>query len=120
MSLICSFDETKNKRRFCRRKDCIKRFCSDLKELVTEIISYKEKEMTSLTNDEITIYDSQKVCHICKGYFCTDANNEKELKLYQKARDHCHYTRKFRGAAHSTCNLRYQVPKKVPIVFHNG
>ena len=27
---------------------------------------------------------------------------------------------KFRGAAHSICNLIYKVPKKIPIVFHNG
>ena len=25
-----------------------------------------------------------------------------------------------RGAAHNICNLRYTVPKKIPIVFHNG
>ena len=35
-------------------------------------------------------------------------------------RDHCHYTGKFRGAAHNICNLRYNTPKKIPIVFHNG
>ena len=23
-------------------------------------------------------------------------------------------------AAHSICNLKYSVPKKIPIVFHNG
>ena len=27
---------------------------------------------------------------------------------------------KFRGAAHDICNLRYKVPKKIPVVFHNG
>ena len=27
---------------------------------------------------------------------------------------------KFREAAHSICNLRYKVPKEIPIVFHNG
>ena len=37
-------------------------------------------------------------------------------KKYCKVRDHCHY----RGAAHSICNLKYSVPKKVPIDFHNG
>ena len=26
---------------------------------------------------------------------------------YKKIRDHCHYTGKYRGAAHSLCNLRY-------------
>ena len=34
--------------------------------------------------------------------------------------DHCHYTGKYRGAAHSNCNLRYKIPKEIPIVFHNG
>ena len=33
---------------------------------------------------------------------------------------HCHYTRKFRGAAHSICNLRYKRPKEILAVFHNG
>ena len=27
---------------------------------------------------------------------------------------------KYRGAAHNICNLRYKVPKEIPIVFHNG
>ena len=31
LSLICSFNETKNRRKFYRRKDCIEKFCSDLK-----------------------------------------------------------------------------------------
>ena len=38
----------------------------------------------------------------------------------KKVRDHCHYTGKFRGAAHSECNLRHKVPKEIPVVFHNG
>ena len=65
LSLNCSFDETKNRRKFYRRKDCIKRFCNDLKELATEIIKYKEEEMTPLKDKEITLYKSRKVCHIC-------------------------------------------------------
>ena len=34
--------------------------------------------------------------------------------------DHCHYTGKYRGAAHDICNLRYKTPKEIPVVFHNG
>ena len=49
-----------------------------------------------------------------------DENNKKEFKLNQKVRDHCHYTGKYRGGAHSICNLRYKIPKEIPIVFHNG
>ena len=38
----------------------------------------------------------------------------------KKVRDHCQYTGKYRGAAHNICNLRYKVPKEIPVVFHNG
>ena len=42
------------------------------------------------------------------------------IKKQQKLRDHCHYTEKYRGAAHNICNLRYKVPNEIPVVFHNG
>ena len=42
------------------------------------------------------------------------------IKTIKKVRDDCHYTGKFRGAAHNIFNLRYKVPKEIPIVFHNG
>ena len=38
----------------------------------------------------------------------------------QKVRDHCYYTGKYRGAAHSNCNLKYRTEKKIPVVFNNG
>ena len=94
-------------------------FC-DLKELATEIINYKKKEMIPLTDKEIRLYESQKVCHICKEKFCYDKNKKSKYALYPKVRDHCHYTGKFRGAAHNICNLRYKVPKKISVVFHNA
>ena len=37
-----------------------------------------------------------------------------------KVRDHYHYTGEYRSAVYSICNLRCNVPKRVPIVFHNG
>ena len=46
----------------------------------------------------------------------TDDNNKK----YHKVKDYCHYTEKCRGAAHDICNLRYKIPKEIPVVFHNG
>ena len=52
--------------------------------------------------------------------FSTDKIGKNVFKLYHKVRDHCHYAGKFRGAAHSICNLRYKTPKKIPVVFHNG
>ena len=43
-----------------------------------------------------------------------------KMNLNYTVRDHCHYTGKFRGAAHSICNLRYKTPKEIPVVFHSG
>ena len=71
--------------------------------------------MKPLTNKEIKSYEKQKVCHICKKGFRDDDKNKNK-----KVRDHCYYTRKLRGATHSEFNLRYNVAKKIPIVFHNG
>ena len=73
---ICSFDGTKNRRYFYRRKDRIEKFCKDLKELGTEIINFEEKEMIPLTNKEIKSYEKQKVCHVCKEKFCNDKNKK--------------------------------------------
>ena len=69
LGLISSFDKTKNKRNFCRVKDFIKRFCSDLKEIATELIYYEEKEMAALTSDDVTLYQSQiYATYVKKGF----------------------------------------------------
>ena len=45
---------------------------------------------------------------------------KKNFKKMQKVRDYCHYTAKYRGAAHSICSLRFKIKKEIPVVFHNG
>ena len=63
---------------------------------------------------------SKKYATYVKKSFVMIKIKKSEYELYHKVRDHCHYTGKFRGAAHNICNLRYKVPKEIPIVFHNG
>ena len=41
LDLVSLFDSKQNKHSFYRGKDCIKRFCSDLKDLGTKIINYE-------------------------------------------------------------------------------
>ena len=109
----CSFDKTKNKLDCYRGEDCMKKFCKDLREHVTKIINYEKKDMIPLTKKEEKNHKKQEVCYICKKEFNTDD------KKHYKAKDHCHYTGKYRGATHNICNLRYRKPKEIPIVFHN-
>ena len=46
--------------------------------------------------------------------------SNENAKKYCKVRDHGHYTGEYRVVAHSICKFKYSVPKKIPIVFHNG
>ena len=94
----------------------MKNFCIDLREHATKIINYEKKEMIPLTKKEEKKHNKQNVCHIYKKRFSADDSNKK----YHKVRDHCHYTGTYRGAAHDICNLRYKIPKEIPVVFHNG
>ena len=105
---------------FIEEEIALKGFFSDLKELVRKIVNYKLKDMIPLTDNKNKFYEEQKKCYICKKEFCYDKNEKKKFKLYQKVRDHCHYTGKFRGAAHSICNLNYKVPTEIPVKIHNG
>ena len=97
----------------------MKMFCKDLKDRPRKIIDYEKKEMIPLTDKEKETHENQRICCIYEQEFCTN-KNKKEFKKKQKVRDHDHYTGKYRGAAHSICNLRYKVPKEIPVVFHNG
>ena len=109
----CLFDESKNKLNYYRGKDCMKKFCKDLKEHATRIINYEKKTIIPLIKEEKINYNDQQICYICKKEF------DKGDKKHHKVGDHCHYTGKYRGAAHNICNLSYKVPKEIPIVFHN-
>ena len=111
-----SFDTTKNKLDYYRDKNCKKNFCLDLREHVIKIINYEKKGKDTITKEEKKINRDQKVCYICKKGFSTDDGNKK----YFKVRDRCHFTGKYRRAAHDICNLRCKTPKEIPVVFHNG
>ena len=110
----CSFDESKNELNYYRGKDCMKKFCKDLKKHATRIINHEKQKIIPLTKEEKINYNDQQICYIYKKEF------EKSDKKHHKVRDHCHYTGKYRGAAHNICNLRYKVPKEIPVVLHNG
>ena len=57
MFTSCSFDESKNKLNYYRGKDCMKKFCKDLKEHATRIINYEKKKIIPLTKEEKINYN---------------------------------------------------------------
>ena len=80
-----------------------------------EVINFKEKEMIPLAHHQQLNYEKSKYCHEDE-----DKDNKHKFKSYHKVRDHCHYTGKFRGVAHSISNLRYKIQQEIPVVLHNG
>ena len=86
-----------------------------IRELISQVkkahLSLPKKEMIPLNSEEWKKFRESEVCWLCKKKF-----GEKTLS---KVRDHCHYTGKFRGAAHQSCNLKFQRPKFTPVFFHN-
>ena len=86
-----------------------------IRELISRVkqahLSLPKKEMIPLSPEEWKKFRESEVCWLCRGKFGE--------KRFSKVRDHCHYTGKFRGAAHQSCNLKFQRPKFTPVFFHN-
>ena len=86
-----------------------------IREMISRVkqahLSLPKKEMIPLSPEEWKKFRESKVCWLCRGKFGE--------KRFSKVRDHCHYTGKFRGAAHQSCNLKFQRPKFTPVFFHN-
>ena len=74
-------------------------------------------KMISRTNEELKSFKYGRACCICGKYFLQKL--AKDIN-HRKVTDHCHYIGKYRGRAHSICNLKFNVPNEVPAVFHRG
>ena len=72
---------------------------------------YQKPKPLILSKEEEKEFQFATICHIC----------EEKLSLDKKrnVRDHCHFTGKYRGAAHNKCNLECRKPLILPVVFHN-
>ena len=109
MSTIWAFYHIENKHNLYRGKDCTKRFCESLREHAKNIIDFEKKKMLPLTKEELESHKDAKVCYICGKKILKKLS---ESINYRKVRDDCHYTGKYRRAAHSICNLNLMCPMK--------
>ena len=74
-----------------------------------KIISELGNEKMVITAEEEEQFKQASNCWIC----------HKKLNLEDRVRDHCHYTGRYRGAAHNICNLKYSKPNNISVFFHN-
>ena len=88
--------------------DVIDVFINWLEEDV-KIISELGNEKIIITKEEEEEFKQASDCWICK----------KKLNLEDRVRDHCHFTGRYRGAAHNRCNLKYSKPNNISVFFHN-
>ena len=96
-----------------RGEDCMKQFVEQLTEIKKDIFEKMNvnKPMDELTNEQKLEFKLSSHCSICGKKFEPDD---------EKVRDHCHFTGKYRDAAHVKCNLDYSFRYfKIPIFFHN-
>ena len=94
-----------------RGKDCAEKFMEHTEHEVKRFYAtFSQQPMTELTDVLKREQETTEMCHICLKEF--------NSPLDRNARDHCHHTAFYRGAAHSNCNLKYQVPHHIPIIFH--
>ena len=107
MWTIWGFDHVEDKHTLYLGKDCMKMFCESLGEHAKSVIDFEKKKMSPLTRKES--YEEAKVCYICRIRFFKKLFRDIN---YRKVRDHCHYTGKYRGPAHSICNLKFNVPNE--------
>ena len=92
----------------------MKKFCTSLREHATNAINFEKNKMLPLKKAQLKPHQDGKLCgkRILKK-LCKSIN-------YRKVRDHCHYTGKYRCSARSICNLKFNAPNGIPVVFHNG
>ena len=92
----------------------MKRFYESLREHAVEVIDFEKKKIVLLTKEQRELHKKLKVFYIKKFMqkYAKDNN-------YCKVRDYCHYIGKYRGVAHSICNLKYTVPNEFCVVFQN-
>ena len=99
----------------CNEEDVGKKFVEVLSEFVKEIQNtFKNPVPMQFGRKERDEFNQATHCWICEKEFIED---DKESE--KKVRDHCHFTGKFRGAAHTICNLNFRKPKFTPVFIHN-
>lgn len=92
-----------------RGEDAVEKFMDHMVKLEEKLVSIlRNPKPMNLSDQESESFLKATHCCICKDQLGNDT-----------VRDHCHVTGKFRGAAHSSCNLNLRLRERIPVFFHN-
>ena len=91
-------------------EDVAQKFVDMLEEDIKRITSIPKKEMI-IGEKEEKRFDKDTKCWISNEKFTNDVKSH-------KVRHHCHFTGRYGGAAHNSCNLNYRKPNFTPVVFN--
>lgn len=111
------------KRFFYRGEDAVEKFldqlAKDCEELYFKYFHNQVKEHH--TPEEEEQFKNETHCHICgNDNFVENKDTDKKVHPLSAVFDHDHLTGKFRGKAHSECNIKLQIKKVFPVFFHNA
>jgi hypothetical protein len=107
--LVCKHDPSQNVLKVFVGENCVRDMMIYLDKLSYKLIDrMKHNEKMIMTKEDEEDFRNSLCCHICEEPLGDD-----------KVRDHCHATGKFRGAAHSKCNLEFFSNRQLPVIFHN-
>ena len=122
---VCNYDETQNKQMIWYGENCIYDMVMELYKIAEECIAkMRVNTEMELTRDDKSDFYNSKTCHICG---CEFKDNDPlgrnpsahGVRHEPRVRDHDHRTGKYRGAAHSKCNINYFANRYLPGVMHN-
>ncbi|XP_067205324.1 uncharacterized protein [Linepithema humile] len=108
----CAYDNSLSSFKSYRGEDCVAWFVNELHDLARRVkaIFTTVVPMANLTREESEKFHSAVNCHVCEKPFAPEDT---------RVRDHCHLTGRYRGPAHSSCNLNYKDSHVIPVIFHN-
>ncbi|KAF2884431.1 hypothetical protein ILUMI_21742, partial [Ignelater luminosus] len=110
--LYCSYNKSLSFYKSYTGRDCLQWYANELFQIAARLHPYFEAvvPMTPLNVLQEEEFKNATTCHICERSI---------MPHHIKVRDHCHFTGRYRGCAHNSCNLNYKTPKTIPVIFHN-
>ena len=112
--IVCQYDDKYSKPyKGYRSPDAVYKLIENLLEEqkeIKKIIKQNFNKKMIISEKEQFDFENAKSCHIC---------NKEYSNKSVPARDHCHVTGKYRGSAHTDCNLSYRLTNKIYVIFHN-